>query len=56
MFKYSLARIRKFVESDDEIRVMWNVDDGVCWECGMMGLWHIGDEGYWGCRISEMRC
>ena len=45
MFKVSLSCIRKFVESDDKIRVMWNVGDVVSWECGMLGLWNIGDAG-----------
>ena len=48
MFKENLACIRKFVESDDKIRVVWNVGDLVCCECGMLGLqelemWDIGD-------------
>ena len=46
MFKDNLACIRKFVESDDEIRVMWNVGDVVCWGCEMLGLQDIGDVGY----------
>ena len=41
----SFAFIRKFVESDDKIRDMWNVGDVVCWECEMLGLWDIGDVG-----------
>ena len=51
MLKGSLACIRKFVESDNEIRVMWNVGDIVCWRCVMMGLWDVGDMGCWECGI-----
>ena len=54
MFKDSLACIRKFVESDDKIRVMCNVGDVVCWVFGMLGLWDVGDVGCWGCGISGM--
>ena len=65
MFKGSLACIRKFVESDDEIRDMWNVGDIVCygcvmlgfvryWECGMMRMWDVGDVGCWGCGMLGM--
>ena len=43
MFKDSLACIRKFVESDDEIRVMWNVGNTVCWEPGLFEMWDIRD-------------
>ena len=45
MFKDSLACVRKFVESDGKIRVMWNVDDVACCKCGMLGLRDIGDVG-----------
>ena len=62
MFKDSLACIRKFVESDDKIRVMWNVGDVVCWKCGMLGLQDIGDVrcsrcemfGMW--NVGDMGC
>ena len=54
MFKDSLACIRKFAESDDEIRVIWNVGDIVCWECGMLGLWNVRDVGCSGCGIFGM--
>ena len=47
MFKDSLACIQKFVESDDEIRVMWNVGDVTCWECGMLVMWDV-----WALRFS----
>ena len=43
MFKDNLACIGKFVESDDKIRVMWNVGNVVCWEYGALGSWDIGD-------------
>ena len=43
----SFARIRKFVESDDKIRVTWSVSDVVCWECKTLGLWDIGNVGCW---------
>ena len=49
MFKDSLACIRKFVESDDKIRFMWNIGDVVCWECGMLRF-----KGYWGCGMLGM--
>ena len=70
MLKGSLACIRKFVESDNEIRVMWNVGDIVCWRCVMMGcemlgMWDVGNVAYWdmgfggcgmlGCKILGMR-
>ena len=45
MFKESLPCIPKFVESDEKIQVMWNDGDVVCLECGMLGLWIIGDVG-----------
>ena len=45
MFKDSLPCIPKFVESDEKIQVMWNVGNVVCLECGMLGLWIIGDVG-----------
>ena len=56
MFKDLLACIWEFVESDDKIRVMWNVGDVVCWECGMLvcgilGMWDVDDVG---CGISRM--
>ena len=40
-FKDLLACMQKFVESDDKIKVMLNVGDVVCLECGC-----------WGCEIS----
>ena len=43
MFKDSLACIQKFVESNYEIRVIWNVGDIICWECGMFGILDVGD-------------
>ena len=54
MFKNSLACIHKFVESDDEIRVMCNIRDIVCWECGMLRLWDIWDVGCSGCGMLGM--
>ena len=54
MFKDLLGCIRKFVESDDKIRVMLNLGDAVCWECGMLDLRDIGDMGCWGCGIARM--
>ena len=45
MFKDSLACIRKFVECDDKIQAMRNFGAAVCWECGMLALWDIGDVG-----------
>ena len=59
MFKDSLPRIPKFVESDEKIQVMWNVCDVVCLECGMLGLWIIGmwdvdDARCWGFGICGM--
>ena len=54
MFKQSLAHVRKFVESDDKIRVTWNVGDAVYWECGMLGLWDIGDVECWGYGMLKM--
>ena len=49
MFKDSLACIRKFVESDDKIRVMANVGDI------MFGIWDIGFVGCWGSGMLAMR-
>ena len=53
MFKDNLESIQKFVESDDKIRVMWNVGDVVCWECGMLDLYDVGDVGY--CRYGMLK-
>ena len=61
-FKHSLACIRKFFESDDEIRVMRNVWDVVCWECGMLGLCDVRDVGCSRCGmfgtwdVGDVRC
>ena len=54
MFKDSLACIRKFAESDDEIRVIWNVGDIVCWECGMLETLDVGDVGCLGSGMFGM--
>ena len=65
MFQDSLACIRKFVESDHKIRVMWNDGDVVCWGvrdvgfagywgCGMLVMWDVGDGGYPGCERLEI--
>ena len=54
MFKGSLACIRKFAESDDEIRVIWNVGDIVCWECGMLETLDVGDVGCLGSGMFGM--
>ena len=54
MFKDLLACIRIFVESDDKIRVMLNLGDAVCWECGILGIWDVGDVGYPGCEMLGM--
>ena len=51
MFKDSLTCIRKFVKSDGEIRVMWNVGDIACWKCGVLGLWDVRDVDCLGCGI-----
>ena len=67
MFKYSLAYIWKFVESDDKIRVMWNAGDVVLlgmWHvgfvrylgCGMLMMWDVGNVGYPGCEIGDVGC
>ena len=40
--------------SDDKIRVMWNVGDIVCWECGTLGMPDFGDVGCSGCRMFRM--
>ena len=54
MFKDSLACIRKFAESDDEIRIIWNVGDIVCWECGMLETLDVGDVGCLGSGMFGM--
>ena len=70
MFKDNLACIRKFVESDDKIQVMWNVgnvvswvygilemwdvEDVRCWGCGMFGIWDVVDVGCCGCGMFRM--
>ena len=41
----------KFVESDDEIRVIRIIGDIVCWESGMMGLWMVQDVECSGCGM-----
>ena len=43
MFKDNLACIRKFIKSDNKIRVIRDVGDVICWECGMLRLWDIRD-------------
>ena len=43
MFKDSFACIQKFVESNDEIRVIWNVGHVACLGYWMLGMWHVGD-------------
>ena len=63
MIKNSLAYIRKFLESDDEIRVMCNIGDIVCWmwdvgvvecsRCEIFGRWDVGDMGCWDVGCSE---
>ena len=40
--------------SDDKIRVMWNVGDIVCWECGILGMSGFGDVGCSGCGMFGM--
>ena len=50
MFKDNLESIQKFVESDDKIPV---VGDVVCWECGMLDLYDVGDVGY--CRCGMLK-
>ena len=55
MFKGNLACIRNFVESDDKIRVMWNVGDvGMlgCWvreilETWILEMWFVEDVEVW---------
>ena len=42
--------MRILVESDDKIRVMWNVGDVVCWE----GMWDVWFAGYWRCGMLKM--
>ena len=66
MFKGNLACIRNFVESDDKIRVMWNVGDvGMlgCWvreilETWILEMWFVEDVRSLGCgmlRIWDVR-
>ena len=54
IFKGLLACIQRFVQSDNEIRVIRNIKDIVCWRCIMFGLWNVGDVGCWGCKVLAM--
>ena len=62
MFKDNLACIRNFVESDDKIRVMWNVGDvGMlgCWvreilETWILEMWFVEDVRSLGCGMLWM--
>ena len=54
MFKDNLACIRKFVESDDKIQVMWKVGDAVCWVYGIFEMWDVEDVRCWGCEMLRM--
>ena len=51
LLKDLLVCIRKFVESDDEIRVIWNVGDIVCCEYGILGMLDVGNVGCPGCGM-----
>ena len=55
MFKGLLVCIQTFVESDDEIRVMWNVGNILRWGRVMLGLLDVGDVGRWGCGMLGMQ-
>ena len=49
MFKDSLTCISKFIENDDQIRVMWNVGDVGGLGSGMFEMWNdldVGCSGY----------
>ena len=61
MFKELLACIETFLESNDEIRAMWNVRDIVCWQYGMLGCdilgkWNVRDVGCLGCAVWDVEC